>query len=188
MELSPAGGAVGWRCGREPIEREFLERDRTRSRRGSSVRAVCRWSDRLASGIAHNFQQHNRAILGYSEMVEPQLAPGSKPAQHVDEIRRAAERGRDLIDASSRSGGACRRVQPISGPSLFESRLAAARRIASRRRARHRGRHRRHRRVRESAQLQQVILNLCTNAAQAMDGHGRVHVTAGQRAWCRACC
>ena len=33
----------------------------------------------------------------------------------------------------------------------------------------------------EPAQLQQVILNLCTNAAQAMDGGGCIRVTAEQK-------
>jgi CheY-like chemotaxis protein len=116
-------------------------------------------------------------------MVEPQLALGSKPAQHVDEIRRAAERGRDLIDRiltfGRRRAG---RVQPIQVRALFEesgSLLRAALpagvelviadialdlAVSG-----------------EPAQLQQVILNLCANAAQAMDGHGRVHVTAGQK-------
>ena len=34
----------------------------------------------LASGIAHNFNNIIGAILGYSEMTEPKLAPGSEPA------------------------------------------------------------------------------------------------------------
>src|SRR5262249_14336943 len=80
------------------LEREFLERDRarlaTRLERARRMQMI----GSLASGIAHNFNNIIGAILGYSEMVEPQLAPGTKPAQHVDEIRRAAERGRDLID------------------------------------------------------------------------------------------
>jgi signal transduction histidine kinase len=52
----------------------------------------------LASGIAHNFNNIVAAILGYSEMIQPQMARGSKPARYVDEIRRAAMRGRDLVD------------------------------------------------------------------------------------------
>src|SRR5204863_8398218 len=88
-----AGDAVA-----NAIEREFLERERAkltvrleRARRMQMVGS-------LASGIAHNFNNIMAAILGYSEMVEPQLTRGTKPAQHIDEIRRAAERGRDLID------------------------------------------------------------------------------------------
>jgi CheY-like chemotaxis protein len=34
----------------------------------------------------------------------------------------------------------------------------------------------------EAVQLQQVILNLCTNAAQAMDGHGRIEVAVERQA------
>ena len=85
-----AGDAVA-----NAIEREFLERDRarlaTRLERSRRMQMI----GSLASGIAHNFNNIIGAILGYSEMVEPQLRPGTKPAQHIDEIRRAAERGRD---------------------------------------------------------------------------------------------
>jgi signal transduction histidine kinase len=173
-----AGDAVA-----NAIEREFLERDRarlaTRLERARRMQMV----GSLASGIAHNFNNIIGAILGYSEMVEPQLAPGSKAAQHVDEIRRAAERGRDLIDRiltfGRRRAG---RIQPIKVRALFEESgsllraalpagvelviegVAADLAVSG-----------------EAAQLQQVILNLCTNAAQAMDGHGRIHVTAGQK-------
>jgi signal transduction histidine kinase len=57
------------------------------------------------------------AILGYSEMVEPQLTPGTNPAQHIDEIRQAAERGRDLIDNILTFGRRRdARVQPVHVP------------------------------------------------------------------------
>ena len=90
-----AGDAVA-----NALEREFLERDRaklsTRLERARRMQMV----GSLASGIAHNFNNIIGAILGYSEMIEPQLARGTKPAQHIDEIRRAAERGRDRSTTS----------------------------------------------------------------------------------------
>src|SRR5262249_27162541 len=137
----------------------------------------------LASGIAHNFNNIISAILGYSEMVEPQLTRGSKPAQHVDEIRRAAERGRDLID-SILTFGRQRDTQarPVEVRTLFEEAASLLRAslpagvelviesvagdVAV---------------YGEAAQLQQVILNLCTNAVQAMPGGGSIHVTAEQQ-------
>jgi hypothetical protein len=82
----------------------------------------------LASGIAHNFNNIISAILGYSEMIEPQLARGTKAAQHIDEIRRAAERGRDLIDnilTFGRQRDAC--VRPVQVRTLFEEAAALLR-------------------------------------------------------------
>ena len=71
-----AGDAVA-----NAIEREFLERDRarltTRLERARRMQMV----GLLASGIAHNFNNIIAAILGYSEMVEPQLTRGTKPAR-----------------------------------------------------------------------------------------------------------
>jgi CheY-like chemotaxis protein len=113
-------------------------------------------------------------------MIEPQIARGSRPAEHVDEIRRAAERGRDLVDNiltfGRRSDAHIRAVQVrgllleaasflrASLPSNIELVLEdVSNDVAV---------------SGEPAQLQQVILNLCTNAAQAMEGGGQIRVTA----------
>lgn len=173
-----AGDAVA-----NAIEREFLERERikltTRLERARRLQMV----GSLASGIAHNFNNIIGAILGYSEMVQPQLVPGTKPAQHVDEIRRAAERGRDLIDNiltfGRRRGGDRRLVQVrallAEAAALLRTSLpgdvdlvitdAPADLAVSG----------------EPTQLQQVILNLGTNAAQAIDGRGSIRVTAAAK-------
>jgi CheY-like chemotaxis protein len=137
----------------------------------------------LASGIAHNFNNIISAILGYSEMVEPQLTRGTKPAQHIDEIRRAAERGRDLIDnilTFGRQRDA--RARPVQVRTLFAEAAALLRAslpsgveliiddvpidvaVSG-----------------KPAQLQQVILNLCTNAAQAMPRSGSIRIAAEQK-------
>jgi signal transduction histidine kinase len=165
------------------IEREFLERDRarlaTRLERARRMQVI----GSLASGIAHNFNNIIGAILGYSEMVEPQLMPGTKAAKHVDEIRRAAERARDLIDNILTFGrrrdtrGQTAKVRTLfeEAASMLRAALPASVElvIAS---------------VPtdlcvcgEPAQLQQVILNLCTNAAQAIEGGGRIWVSAERK-------
>jgi signal transduction histidine kinase/ActR/RegA family two-component response regulator len=176
--LRLAGDAVA-----NAIEREFLQRDRARLTTRLERTRRMQMIGSLASGIAHNFNNIIGAILGYSEMVEPQLTPGTKPAQHIDEIRRAAERGRDLIDniltfGRRRDG----RVRSVQVRTLFEEAASLLRAslppgveliiedvpvdvaVSG-----------------ELAQLQQVILNLCTNAAQAMERRGYIRVTAEQK-------
>ena len=164
------------------IEREFLERDRARLTMRLERARRMQMVGSLASGIAHNFNNIIGAILGYSEMVEPQLPRGTKPAQHIDEIRRAAERGRDLVDNILRFGRRTdARVQPVqvralleeagsflraslpSGVELIVDDVPADAIVSG-----------------EPAQLQQVILNLCTNAAQAMEQGGTIRVAARQ--------
>jgi signal transduction histidine kinase len=173
-----AGDAVA-----NAIEREFLERDRARLRARLERARRMQMIGTLASGIAHNFNNIIGAILGFSEMVEPQLAPGSRPAQHVDEIRRAAERGRDLIENILTFGRRRdARVRPVQVRSLLEEAASLLRvslpddveliiddvapdvAVAG-----------------EPAQLQQVILNLGTNAVQAMEGGGSIRLTAEQK-------
>jgi len=175
--LRLAGDAVA-----NALEREFLERDRagltTRLERARRMQMI----GSLASGIAHNFNNIIGAILGYSEIVEPQLTRGTKLAQHIDEIRRAAERGRDLIDSILTFGRQRdARVRPVQVRSLLEEAASLLRAslppgveliiedvpvdvaVSG-----------------EPAQLQQVILNLCSNAAQAMPRGGSIRITAEQ--------
>lgn len=172
-----AGDAVA-----NAIEREFLERERAKLTMRLERARRMQMVGSLASGIAHNFNNIIGAILGYSEMIEPQLARGTKPAQHIDEIRRAAERGRDLVDNILTFGRRTdARVQPVQVRILLEEAASLLRAslpsgvelvfedvsielaVSG-----------------QPAQLQQVILNLCTNAAQAMDGGGCIRVTAKQ--------
>jgi signal transduction histidine kinase len=173
-----AGDAVA-----NAIEREFLEHDRARLASRLERARRMQMIGSLASGIAHNFNNIIAAILGYSEMVEPQLTPGTKPAQHIDEIRRAAERGRDLIDNiltfGRRRDAVARPVQVRTlldeGASLLRASLPSGVELV----------------IEdvpidvavsgEPAQLQQVILNLCTNAAQAIQRGGCIRVTVEQK-------
>ena len=156
------------------LGRRSLEQERTRiearleqTRRLETVGA-------LASGIAHNFNNIVGAILGYVELADEQDGPS--PILH--EIRRAGERARELVDQIL-TFARRRDVQrdPVDVPtliaeavSLLRAALPAEVQLA----------------VLETeesilvsgvpAQLQQVILNLCNNAAQAMDHVGRVEL------------
>jgi signal transduction histidine kinase/CheY-like chemotaxis protein len=168
-----AGDAVG-----NAIERKLLEREQTRLagrlERASRMEAV----GQFASGIAHNFNNIIAAILGHSELAEAELAAGSKGARHIAEIRGAAERGRDLIDGILSFGSRRDTSRSIVGmhalveeaasllraslPKEIELSIAAISpdlAVAG-----------------EPAQLQQVILNLCRNASQAMQWRGRIDV------------
>ena len=152
-------------------ERARLEANLERARRMETVGA-------LASGIAHNFNNIVGAILGYTEMAEMQLAADSRPARNLGEIRRAGERARDLVDqilAFGRRRDVGRRPVSMKGlvaetSSLLHASLPSQIELIVRE-------------VPEAAivsgqpgQLQQVILNLCNNAAQAMDQIGRVEI------------
>jgi signal transduction histidine kinase/CheY-like chemotaxis protein len=170
-----AGDAVA-----NALEREFLERDRTKLTMRLERARRMQMIGSLASGIAHNFNNIIGAILGYSEMIEPQLTRGTKPSQHIDEIRRAAERGRDLVDSiltfGQRSDARVSAVQVSTllqeAASLLRASLPSGIELVLEDVSNDltvTG---------EPAQLQQVILNLCSNAAQAMGESGRIHVAA----------
>jgi signal transduction histidine kinase len=132
----------------------------------------------FTSGIAHNFNNLLGGILGHSEVMEERLGPDTRLARNLAAIRRGAERARDLVDqvlafgrhrdARPRSLNANALVTEaaallnVSLPAeihlaIHEPPVAA---IVSG----------------EPAQLQQVILNLCNNAAQAIEGKGRIDV------------
>lgn len=52
---------------------------------------------RLAGGIAHDFNNNLTAILGYLELIAEQTGDAAPIAQHLAEVRRAAERSTDLV-------------------------------------------------------------------------------------------
>lgn len=156
------------------LGRQLAERERSRletrlehARRLETVGA-------LAGGVAHNFNNIVGAILGYVEYADEQ-GGGS----HVlNEIRRAGERARELVDqilSFARRHDVQRQVVNVSAVteeavSLLRASLPPNVTLTAGY-------------VPDSVMvygvathLQQVILNLCNNAAQAMDRAGRIEL------------
>lgn len=132
----------------------------------------------FASGIAHNFNNIVGAILGYAEIADARLRSGGQTAASLAEIRRAGERARELVEqilsfGRHREGmhervciktlvDETRSLLAASLPSHVKLEVREAAEMATV--------------MGEPAQLQQVILNLCNNAAQAMTEPGRIEL------------
>ncbi len=74
----------------EERQRALLER---RLRESQKMEAV----GTLAGGIAHDFNNLLQIISGHAELMETELAQGSKKFPEIDAIRHAADRGADLV-------------------------------------------------------------------------------------------
>jgi signal transduction histidine kinase len=152
-------------------EKERLQANLLQARRMETIGA-------FASGIAHNFNNIVGAILGHTEMADAQVRSGRRPAGNLAEIRRAGERAGELVDQILRFGRRSERrreridvkalitetkwLLAASLPShvgLTVSETSDATAVSA-----------------EPAQLQQVVLNLCNNAAQAMDEPGIIGI------------
>ncbi len=132
----------------------------------------------LAGGVAHDFNNVLAGIIGYGEMALDAAAPGSNQARHLDKAMQAAMRGKALVErilAFSRGGAHALTVFEIE-PVIEEvlTLIAASLRpgvIIERKfdadGAKLRG---------DPTQAFEAIMNLCTNAMQAMPDGGMVSV------------
>jgi len=152
-------------------ERQELERQLYHSQKMEAV-------GQLASGIAHDFNNLLQAIIGYGEMMNIDLPPGSSSRESLTEIRRAADRAATLI----------RQLLLFSRSERFESKildmnrivvdlLKMLRRILGER-------------VElitrfdadlkpimgDPGQIEQLLVNICINARDAMPRGGRITI------------
>ena len=165
------------------VERRKLERDRERleahlqhARRMETIGA-------LASGIAHNFNNIVGAILGFTESAQLQLSATSRAGGSLSEIRRAGERARELVGQIMTFG---RRRVVRRAPISVREWILEARSLLEATLPTHVGLI-----VREISpdvliygeltSLQQVILNICNNASQAMDFPGILEIEVATR-------
>ena len=133
----------------------------------------------LAGGIAHDFNNILGAILGYGEMALRDAPRGSRLRRDLDSILAAGERGRALVDrilAFSRSGLGERvavNVQFVVSEALelVAAQLPENIRIATELHAE------RAAMLGDPTQVHQVVMNLATNAAQAMTHGGTLRVS-----------
>lgn len=154
-------------------ERERLQARLRQAQRMETVGA-------LASGIAHNFNNIIGAILGHAEMSEMDVAGGAARARNLEEIRRAGYQARELVQQILTFGGRREnRRRPVwladcvrdassmlrasipQGIDITAGDIPSGAIVAA-----------------EPVQLQQAIINLCNNAAQAMDGSGQIRLSA----------
>jgi signal transduction histidine kinase len=160
------------------VEREFLEQDRARLEANLQQARRMETIGALASGIAHNFNNITGAILGYTETAQTQVGRRGRVAESLSEIRRAGERARDLVDQILTFG---RRAATRRSSISIEALIAETKSLLDASLPPHvelvvRATSRQTTVSGEPAQLQQVILNVCNNAAQAMDGAGTIEV------------
>ena len=160
------------------IGRDLLEKERTRLKTRLEQARRLETVGALASGIAHNFNNFVGAILGYAEMAEAELAADSPPVSHLREIRRVGQRASALVDQTMAFGRHRDAIHaPVSVRSLVADAASLLRALLPTSCSLAIGE------VPEtsivsgsSAHLQQAIVNLCNNAAQAMGNAGRIEV------------
>ncbi|MEL7640841.1 MAG: response regulator [Solidesulfovibrio sp.] len=150
-------------------ERKHLEQ---RLRQSQKMEAI----GTLAGGIAHDFNNILGIIMGFAEMIEGDAEPDSTVARRVGHILSACRRARDLVlqilsfSRQTEPGAAALRVGPLVKETLKLLRATVPNSIAIRDVIRPG----RDAVLAEPTQIQQIIMNLCTNAAQAMRDTGGV--------------
>jgi len=133
----------------------------------------------LAGGIAHDFNNILGAVVGYTELAMPDVPAGTRAQSNLQEVLRAAQRGRNLVDQallfSGRRGDDQRErigLHEVVDEAVRLLRPSLPRAVLVRTRIDSRADDVLGSRV----QLDQVVLNLCTNAAQAMPDGGRIGI------------
>jgi signal transduction histidine kinase len=161
---------------REQLERRASTLVNTRLEQSRRLEAV----GTLAAGIAHDFNNILGAILGFSELLGDELAPDSAGRRHLAYIQQASFRARDLIArmltfardlADSpvpvevvalvrETLGLLRASLPVGVRVGFTPAVDEAWVLA------------------EPSQIQQIVMNLCINAADAI-GEAQGHIEIG---------
>jgi signal transduction histidine kinase len=165
------------------VGRHSIEKERTRLEMRLQQARRLETVGTFSSGIAHNFNNILSGILGHTEMVEEHLSSETRPHRNIDAIRRGAERARELVDQILTFGrrGEGRQERICVKALIAETKALLAASLPS-----HVGLSVSETSettvvLAEPAQLQQVILNVSNNAAQAMDKPGVIEIQIGIR-------
>jgi two-component system cell cycle sensor histidine kinase/response regulator CckA len=185
VSVTPVEGPSGVVLGYQGVTRDIRERKRAeaeRNRLEAELRQAQKMESvgRLAGGIAHDFNNLLTPILGYMELLLPEMPAGSPQADMIEAVRHSAERARDL----TRQLLAFSRKQLLELKSVDLAQVVGGFRSILRRTLREdielevslpeklpvRA---------DPGQLEQVLMNLALNSQDAMPEGGKLAV----RAW-----
>jgi PAS domain S-box-containing protein len=161
------GGGTHYFIARDVTEQKQLQQELFQMQKMDSI-------GKLASGIAHDFNNLLGAILGYASLLKAEIQPEHPYYGYVDIIESSAQRGADLarqLLAFGRRGKP--QMQPVNPNRIVDE----VRQLLS---------HTIDKRIEivghcaeslatvegDAGQLQQVLLNLCLNARDAMSESG----------------
>ncbi len=165
------------------FEKELSERLQTEANQQQLEKALLQGQKlqaigTLAGGIAHDFNNLLYAIMGYAEMAQQDSAPDTTLYKNLGKVLTAARRGQDLVArilAFSRRqhqdlkpihlGEAIEGAMALLKPTIPASVIIHYKPIADD-----------YTILGNQTQLHQVIVNLITNAVDAMDGEGDITV------------
>ena len=156
------------------LERQRLEEQLAQAQKMESI-------GRLAGGVAHDFNNILMVIMGYGELVLEGLPPESRPRDAMLEVIKAGERARDLtrqllafsrkqvldvrvLDLHSVILGVEKMIRRLLGEDIEVRILLGADKASVRA---------------DVAQLEQVLVNLCVNARDAMPDGGALSIETG---------
>ena len=164
--------ALMWRLWRSDRERSSLEAQLRESQRIESLGT-------LAGGIAHDFNNILAAILGNVALAREDLGADHPAQGSLEQIRKASSRARDLVQQILAFGRrqphalVNQALQPLvhEAMALLHSTLPAS--VALERQLASEPLHA----LADATHMQQVLMNLCTNAWHALQGEpGRIMV------------
>jgi PAS domain S-box-containing protein len=152
----------------EELQHEMEERRKTEAQLLQSQKMEAMGT--LAGGIAHDFNNILAAIIGFSEMVEEDLPPESPSIPRIQRVLSAASRGRELVRqilAFSRKTETAR--TPLSLLSLVQETVQLLRAsLPTTIEIKLSTKADRDTVLASPAELQQILMNLATNASFAM--------------------
>ncbi len=175
---------------RDITERKQIEKERllceAQIRQSRKMEAV----GELAGGVAHDFNNFLHVIQGYTQMVMKELSPNNKSYEYLDKAMKAAERSADLtrqLLAFSRRQALNKELLDFNA--LISELVAMLSRIIGE-----------HIEISldlyqelgsihaDPAMMEQILMNLCVNARDAMPDGGRLDISTENVALSQSFC
>lgn len=129
----------------------------------------------LAGGIAHDFNNILSAILGYSELAMSDVPEPEKARSEISEVIKAADRAKELVkQILTFSRRTETTYSPLELPVLIKESLKMLRSMIPSTIEIHQDIIKSGLVMSDHTQIHQIMMNLCTNAAHAMDEAGGV--------------